>query len=417
VAFSPDGRLLAAANEDSNTLSVFAVDPITSALSQVVGSPFATGGGYAFQLAFSPDGRLLATADWVSGDLSVFSVDSGTGALTTVVGSPFATGTGTEPTSVAFSPTAGLLATANYVGNTVSLFSFSASGDLTPVTGSPFSVAGEPQAVAFSPGGSLLATADYGSGNVSAFSVSAAGALTPAANSPFATGSEPQGIAFSPAGGLLAVANLGAGTVSLFSYPMAAPGAKVSSPGNGHTYALGQSVKTSFTCTDSQYGPGISSCKDSNGGSGTKGELRTSTIGTHTYTVTATSRDDKTASAKITYGVVAKVTGLKLHGAKVTWCRRCTYRSTKLSFKLSARESVRVLLQEKTRGKWRQVAASTVHAKKGTTTFTVGSRWHRHFVAGRKTRILLQMKPGSSWVTRNTATLTVRPARASRIHR
>ena len=130
----------------------------------------------------------------------MFSVGAG-GALTQVSGSPFATGqpcgSGCGPWSVAFSPDGKLLATASYCGGSVSVFSVGAGGALTPVTGSPFP-AGDPGAtctasVAFSPDGKLLATANYvngsdSAGSVSVFSVGADGALTPVTGSPFPNG-------------------------------------------------------------------------------------------------------------------------------------------------------------------------------------------------------------------------------------
>ena len=87
----------------------------------------------------------------------MFSVGSG-GALTQVTGSPFATGR--DPESVAFSPGGGLLATANVGDSTVSVFSVGSGGALTAVTGSPFATGSGPVSVAFSPGGGLLATAN-----------------------------------------------------------------------------------------------------------------------------------------------------------------------------------------------------------------------------------------------------------------
>ena len=79
------------------------------AFAPVAGSPFATG-TTPVSVAFSPGGGLLATANLNASTVSVFAVGSG-GALTPVAGSPFVTGNG--PASVAFSPGGGLLATAN----------------------------------------------------------------------------------------------------------------------------------------------------------------------------------------------------------------------------------------------------------------------------------------------------------------
>jgi 6-phosphogluconolactonase len=210
VAFSPSGAFLAAADKSGptpaggNTISMFSVGS-SGALAPVSGSPFPV--GYKpTSVTFSPDGSLLAVTAGPPGppgpegpiDLYVFSV-SASGALTPVAGSPYSV----SASQVVFSPTGGLLAAVD-VNTGVTMYSVSGSGALAEVTGSPFKAFdAAASAAAFGPDGSLLAVSNF-SGGVTMYSVAASGVLTPVGSGPFDPTFQTNSVAFSADGSTVA---------------------------------------------------------------------------------------------------------------------------------------------------------------------------------------------------------------------
>ena len=87
------------------------------------------------------------------------------------------------------------------------------------------------------------------------------------------------------------------------SYTVAgAPSATISSPAGGARYTLGEVVPASYSCQDATGGPGIASCT---GPVATGQPIDTTTLGRHTFTVTAASKDGQTATSTITYTIQA----------------------------------------------------------------------------------------------------------------
>jgi len=85
------------------------------------------------------------------------------------------------------------------------------------------------------------------------------------------------------------------------------PTARIESPAGGGSYVVGQKVATRFSCQEGSYGPGLEACEDSNGlktEKGGEGLLDTATVGPHTYTVKARSKDGQSGETSIAYTVV-----------------------------------------------------------------------------------------------------------------
>ena len=82
------------------------------------------------------------------------------------------------------------------------------------------------------------------------------------------------------------------------------PTVTISSPSDGALYVVGQNVASSFSCTDGAGGPGISTCLGQ-GNASSGHQVDTSTAGTHSFTVTATSSDGQSGHSSVSYTVAA----------------------------------------------------------------------------------------------------------------
>jgi 6-phosphogluconolactonase len=183
IAITPSGSFVYILEGD-HTISAFSPDPTTGVLTQITGSPFASGiTDELYSDVVSPDGKFLFVTSetaGTSGMTAVLSINATTGALTPAAGSPFTTPGG----SCIVDATSQFL----YVGGEqLGAYSInSATGALTALPGSPYSLPAPDNAFSLDPTGkflyaSLLATGDTYTGKPSivTYSInSTTGALT-----------------------------------------------------------------------------------------------------------------------------------------------------------------------------------------------------------------------------------------------
>jgi 6-phosphogluconolactonase len=213
VAVDPSGKFVYVANDGSNNVSGYALNS-NGSLTPVPGSPFAAGS--------QPQQGIAVTAGFVyvsnqlSNDVSVYSFDPGTGALTQQSFSPVPLAGGVGPESLAMDPLGRFLFTANMTNNTVSAFTVNGNGSLTQAPGSPFTAGLSPQYLVTDRTGGFLYVVNVGNNTVSTFSIAGNGALTPV-GAPLSTGNFPEGLAVDAANKFLLVANCDDETVSVFN--------------------------------------------------------------------------------------------------------------------------------------------------------------------------------------------------------
>jgi DNA-binding beta-propeller fold protein YncE len=170
------------------TVSVYAINSSTGALSKVAGSPFAAG-DFPYSVTVDPSGRFAYMVNYV-GNVSAYTINSSTGALRAVAGSPFAAGN--NSVSVTVDPSGRFAYVANACDasvfcshGTVSAYTINGStGALRAVAGSPFKAGNCPYAVAIAGQGTgtgsrlTLSPQSLAFGDLPVTSISAAKSVT-----------------------------------------------------------------------------------------------------------------------------------------------------------------------------------------------------------------------------------------------
>jgi len=148
------------------------------------------------------------------------------------------------------------------------------------------------------------------------------------------------------------------------------PSATITGPRAGGSYTPGQVLSTAFTCAEGSGGPGLASCRDSRGASSPHGHLDTSHPGTHTYTVTAISRDGLQRSVGLTY--IVKLPALSRLSISPRRVRAATHGAT-----LVRRGALTISYRDSVAATTRFDVFRTVRAGKRTRSISFGSFTHR----------------------------------------
>jgi 6-phosphogluconolactonase len=190
MVVAPSGRFLYTASpydeelEPNGSILVHEIDPVTGALMQV-GGPVPSG-RFTFHVALHPSGRYLYATNRFSNTVSAFAIDEASGALTPLPGSPFKAGQG--PSALVLAPTGKLLYVANNGSGDVSVFEVDPHrGTLAAAPGSPWAVGPLPVDMALDHSGRFLQVSHtYPHDRVSAYTVDPVrGSLRAVAGSPF----------------------------------------------------------------------------------------------------------------------------------------------------------------------------------------------------------------------------------------
>ena len=185
----PRGKFVYVANGQSNTISVFEIDPGTGTLQSVasVGA-----GSLPLAVTVERDGKYLYALNQSSQNISAFGIDPVTGELTPLAGSPFG-GAGSS-NSLVVDPL-GKLIYAGSVSTIIGYKLFDPKGNLSLLRQSPFGGVSEAYGLSIDQSESFLFAANNSGNSVSVFQLDqSTGDLTPINDSPFAAGTNPTSV-------------------------------------------------------------------------------------------------------------------------------------------------------------------------------------------------------------------------------
>jgi len=206
-AVTPSAKFAYVANQSSNSLSAYTINPATGALTAGIE---VAAGTMPYSVTVDPSGRFAYVANRDSSDVSVYTINQSTGALT--AGTTVAAGL--WPTSVTVDPFGKFAYVATDIGSVIVYSIDQVTGALTvedEVTAGSGSTS-----ITVDPLGRFAYVANSASGDVSVYTINqSTGALT--AGTTVAAGVYPNSVTVDPSGRFAYVANSGSNTVSVYT--------------------------------------------------------------------------------------------------------------------------------------------------------------------------------------------------------
>lgn len=170
--FDPDGKFAYMIGEGA--LFAYTIDPDTGGLADIPGSPYSVGYDRDrepfYSSAVHPEGKCI----YFAGDsrLSIFAIDTVSGTLTEIEGSPVASGL--FPMALSIDPLARFVYAASRDQNALFVYSVDpVTGSLSEAAGSPYTLPGPPRDVAVAPSGRYVYITITELGLIQAFVVNA----------------------------------------------------------------------------------------------------------------------------------------------------------------------------------------------------------------------------------------------------
>lgn len=210
------GHLLVSGAPEFN-VRAYTVDATTGALSDIAGSPFATG-SYPSAVAVDPSRKYLYVTNQLSNQLTAYRIENGSGELTQLQGAPANAGSTPTFISVAEDTTplqlqSKFVYVLDLIGNTVRSFTIDADGMLSPGA-TPLTLANSPSSITLDPKNHYAYVTNFTDDTVGIYSVAAAtGALTEIAGSPVPIGNSPRSLVIEPTGRYAYVASMAANSI------------------------------------------------------------------------------------------------------------------------------------------------------------------------------------------------------------